>query len=648
MKVIFTLAVAMLCTYASAQKDRAVLPKPWFSMTCNTDRGGPKHDTIPEDEIDAMLAAMAERGCCCVDVFKFADIWPFGSGHVYYNGSDSLEVSDALGSTGELIDSTISHLADYERSFAILHIDGNPDRHVIFRVHPGSMVHTGSEYHFGVDIIRQQGPAFTEGEWLCLKADHAGALNTTITQIQEGFIPIPGTHPGIPVTGPIEFDHYSVGDPDTMFYMWTDTPELYYCFSGFNGDIHHLVKGNGNYKQLSFENDPNGVYLTCQDSATAEGSQIQVKTDMIDLYKYSDNGYQTLFQVTDSIAYFTSSDITNLQGINYSGNIHDNFTDYTLIDKSYCDSISDDRIPYLASEQTELIFGEFEADSMGMILNSIGSSSHGQIGIDANTSELRVEDLSSFSYANVTASTVWLASISDTNYSWLTMNPYDMKVITPPGHAGVEYGMDLSPWYTDRSLIDKGYLDSIAGGIGIQACLLSNDTMYQNNVIHGEGFDLELLDFGSFNVECGSDAQMNVTDSDVLATFLADLNEISISFSENSSGELADIMMNETLIWSRVMNSTEGTTMRQDKDGMTISSNSASYYGITQDQAPPSYGSDPYQFVWMALITPWQGSGAPTFIPSDIPGRHYHNTATSPIEIYEATGTGLGTWVKLN
>lgn len=79
------------------------------------------------------------------------------------------------------------------------------------------------------------------------------------------------------------------------------------------------------------------------------------------------------------------------------------------------------------------------------------------------------------------------------SYTNVEMNYTDIIVSGTPSFAGIQYDRDYSSNYTSRSLVDKAYVLSVAGGGGggtFSGGTISNATEFQSNVT----FDADILD----------------------------------------------------------------------------------------------------------------------------------------------------------
>ena len=144
---------------------------------------------------------------------------------------------------------------------------------------------------------------------------------------------------------------------------------------------------------------------------------------------------------------FDSGTITSQtsSGISYSDDYSANYTDRTLVDKAYVDtSINDFNSTYLTvdgsnSMQNPLVMSGFDITDIGSLQLSSGGT-------------INLQNLDNFN--------VWSANNGDTYIDLNSLEVYNS------GGLPINYSGDYSLNYTDRSLVDKAYVDqAIAAAI---------------------------------------------------------------------------------------------------------------------------------------------------------------------------------------
>ena len=223
-----------------------------------------------------------------------------------------------------------------------------------------------------------------------------------------------------------------------------------------------------------------GIYnLTFNDLATAtiEATTIAVATS---------SGYALNMNGTA-----TFTDTTNTKGLEYAADYSANFTSNSLVTKAYVDA---------NSSLNSTTAGN------GLTLNGdaveLGGTLDKNTTIAGGSFNLTFNDLAT---ATIEATTIAIATSS--GYS-LDMN--GAATFTDIGNSkGIEYAADYSTNFTDRSLVDKGYVDTEIGNITQEATTADNGltetgdniqlggALTQNTIIDGTG--IYNLSFNNLN-----------------------------------------------------------------------------------------------------------------------------------------------------
>ena len=150
------------------------------------------------------------------------------------------------------------------------------------------------------------------------------------------FIPLAGTEANAPVTGEIFFDN----DPSANMIANESASGMFSISETSNGafQISHIGDFN---RSLVFDNDPNSTRIMTQDLTTLEASRLQANSTFAQMY--SESGSNALSLDLSATAINIYSNVGNpFQGIVYGDNYSSQFTDRSLVDKAYVDSLIND------------------------------------------------------------------------------------------------------------------------------------------------------------------------------------------------------------------------------------------------------------------------------------------------------------------
>ena len=258
------------------------------------------------------------------------------------------------------------------------------------------------------------------------------------------------------------------------------------------------VTGNGN--GLSFVGTDNYIELETSDSATGGYSGVDIYTDQLDSYMSPDgtNYYDLVFNTTDA----TFTDTVNNRGLEYAADYSANYTNRTLVDKEYVDTSIANNVTAsngIHENGVDLRLG-------GPITENtiIGTSTDNNTFTVNNGNHI---EFNAFDNLNSYQSGMWIdktemSLIFDdgTDVSQIRINSSGPMVVDHRHHRGIQYYADYSANYTNRTLVDKEYVDNAITG-GINNIYTNNGTLTANRIVDGGGtYSLAFIDMSGFSI----------------------------------------------------------------------------------------------------------------------------------------------------
>lgn len=197
------------------------------------------------------------------------------------------------------------------------------------------------------------------------------------------------------------------------------------------------------------------------------------------------NTIQQGLQITNSA--ITITDLTNAAGVVYAADYSTNFTDRSLIDKAYVDSVAGGLDTVLSKNENITANRTANVGAFDLIFESNVNPYINRITINDFVAELYSENTSTNTASKITNSRTGTFSInssdtSDFSGSYLSGNKTSLNcniqddlyntagiqisqansilIHDNLNSKGAEYSADYSANFTDRSLVDKAYVDS--------------------------------------------------------------------------------------------------------------------------------------------------------------------------------------------
>lgn len=184
---------------------------------------------------------------------------------------------------------------------------------------------------------------------------------------------------------------------------------------------------------------------------------------------------------------FTIYGYTGFKGIEYSNDYSSNYTSRSLIDKGYFDS-------HTSGFTTGYTFYSEPSHLYSRILvgNILGSYSN----IDTNNSFIQItsQDNGTGNQAQInldnSTPTIEYTATGDGTGTYITQSDTEITISSlTSGFAGLEYDTDYSINYTNRSIVDKEYVDSSISGASqtLEETLIVGNTTTGNDIIISDG-----------------------------------------------------------------------------------------------------------------------------------------------------------------
>ena len=173
----------------------------------------------------------------------------------------------------------------------------------------------------------------------------------------------------------------------------------------------------------------------------------------------------TVATVTDTLEFLGATPGTFI-GLTYNADYSANYTNRSLVDKEYVDSVAAAADGNGIYDGSGIIIGDTTADlsSGGSFNIAYDSTGLPGIGISDTSGSIYLEDSTGLHSVNMTLASAKMSSGS----SNIALSTTDH--IFTDGHGtpkGLQYNADYSATYTNRSLVDKEYVDNNAGGSSI-------------------------------------------------------------------------------------------------------------------------------------------------------------------------------------
>lgn len=200
------------------------------------------------------------------------------------------------------------------------------------------------------------------------------------------------------------------------------------------------------------------------------------------LYLHSEDGVDS----TGFMVYPDRIMVDSIRGIEYAGDYSAQFGTYSLVDKSYVDSVAGGGPEILSQVLSNGNDSGTHSIIMGTGTSIYSSASTGKIFLDHAGTAVRIEtsyaddnfiavdadiqigstDGTQSSSIAVSKPSITILSSDDINSNELVIDPSNAIFTSSTGY-GIEYAGDYSATFTDRSIVDKAYVDTVAiGAIG--------------------------------------------------------------------------------------------------------------------------------------------------------------------------------------
>ena len=257
----------------------------------------------------------------------------------------------------------------------------------------------------------------------------------------------------------------------------------------------------------------NGVVTAHTDLNTGAGSSIDISSANGVITSASDGAYLTQIQHT-GLLINVSGDAPTFAGIQYAASYSTNYTNRSLVDKEYVDNLvaSNDTLAEVLANGNSTGQNWIEVDISGTGANGIRNNDpldkdkKIEFSSDGILNEVYGNITDNLSSISLVQDNITLLSKSDTgafpaneafieiyqngnivinNSNTLNINSEYMTIAGQSGtFTGAEYDIDYSANYTNRSLVDKEYVDSlVAGATPSLSAVLSVDNNTNNNDI---------------------------------------------------------------------------------------------------------------------------------------------------------------------